>query len=73
MSAAKPFLHKDLSYAVRGVLFDVYNQLGPNLPETFYRDATAVGLEAANIRCQTEKQFNVYYHGVEVGRYSVDI
>lgn len=73
MTTAKPFLHKQLSYAVRGVLFDVYNQLGPNLPETFYRDATAVGLEAANIRCQTEKPFSVYYHGVEVGRYSVDI
>ncbi|HFQ94056.1 MAG TPA: GxxExxY protein [Anaerolineae bacterium] len=73
MNTVKPFLHKDLSYAVRGVLFDVYNCLGPNLPESFYREAAAVGLEAAHIKCQTEKQFSVHYHGVEVGRYFVDI
>ena len=37
-------IHKELSYQVRGVLFNVYNTLGPNLPERFYRDATAVGV-----------------------------
>lgn len=66
-------IHKELSYTVRGVLLDVHNSLGPNLPENFYRDASAIGLETAGIRCQTEKQFDVYYRGVEVGRYYVDM
>ena len=65
-------IHKKLNYKVRGVLFDVYNNLGPNLPENFYRDASAIGFEMVGIRCHIEKQFDVYYRGVEVGRYFVD-
>ncbi|MCB8977661.1 MAG: GxxExxY protein [Ardenticatenaceae bacterium] len=66
-------IHKELSYAVRGVLFDVHNQLGPLLPEKFYQEAVAIGLEANGLACQTEKPFTVYYCGVEVGRYFVDV
>jgi GxxExxY protein len=65
-------LHEELSYRVRGVLFDVYNQLGPMLPENFYQSAVAIGLEAEGIQCETEKQFEVTYRGVQVGRYAVD-
>ena len=67
------FLHKELSYTVRGVLFDVHSQLGSLLPEKFYQTAVATGLENKGIRCVTEKQFDVYYHGVQVGRYFTDI
>jgi hypothetical protein len=52
-------LHKALSYEVRGVLFDVYNALGPLLPERFYQTAVVLGLEKKGTACQTEKQFAV--------------
>ena len=38
-------IHKELSYTIRGVLLKVYNDLGPMLPEKFYQDAIAFGLE----------------------------
>jgi GxxExxY protein len=66
-------IHKDLTYQVRGALFDVHNELGPMLPEAFVRDAIAIRLEEKGIECITEKQFTVYYRGVDVGRYFVDI
>ena len=66
-------IHEELSYAVRGLLFDVYNQLGPTLPENFYQSAIAIGLESKGIRCHTEKQFEVAYRGVQVGRFYVDV
>jgi GxxExxY protein len=66
-------IHQELTYKIRGVLFDVYNQLGPNLPERFYQAAIAIGLEGNGIPCQTEKQFEVIYRGIEVGRYFVDV
>ena len=66
-------IHEELTYKIRGVLFDVYNQLGPNLPERFYQPAIAIGLENCEIACQTEKQFGVNYRDIEVGRYFVDI
>lgn len=66
-------LHQDLTYIVRGVLFDVYNQLGPMLPERYYQEAIAVGLAAKEIKCQTEKAFEVYYRRQRVGLYYVDV
>lgn len=66
-------LHEELSYVVRGVLFDVHNQIGPMLPEQVYNQAVAIGLEKQGIHCQTEKRFEVVYRGVQVGRYAVDV
>ncbi len=66
-------IHEELTYKIRGVFFDVHNELGPNLPEKFYQDAVAIGLEAKGIACQTEKMIEVTYRGVQVGRYFVDV
>jgi GxxExxY protein len=66
-------IHEQLSYAVRGVLFDVHNKLGPGLREEYYRDAVALGLEARGIGCQAEKAFEVYYERERVGLYYVDL
>ena len=66
-------IHRQLSYVVRGVLLDVYNKLGPGLPEDYYRDAVALGLEARGMRCEAEKPFEVYYEGEQVGLYYVDL
>ena len=66
-------IHKELTYTIRGILFDVHNQLGPMLPETFYQQAVAIGLEAKGIKCQTEKAFEVYYREGQVGLYYVDL
>lgn len=65
-------LHEELTYTIRGVLFDIEKQLGPMLPERFYQDAVEIGLTTKRIPCQTEKQFDVTYRGVPVGRYYVD-
>jgi GxxExxY protein len=66
-------IHKDLSYAVKGVLFHVHNALGPSLPERFYQAAVAIGLEAEGIQCEREKSFEVYYRDTRVGLYYVDV
>ncbi len=66
-------LHADLSYQVRGVLFDVYNALGPMLKEAYYRDAVELGLKKQGVTCELEKGFEVYYQGERVGLYYVDV
>ncbi len=66
-------IHPELSYAVRGVLFDVYNVLGPLLNEGFYENAIAIGLGKRGIHCETQKPFEVYYEGERVGLYYVDV
>jgi len=66
-------IHKELSYAVRGVLLDVYNQLGPMLPEKFYQQAVEIGLLAHGLQCEREKSFTVTYRDVQVGLYYTDL
>ncbi|MEN8220031.1 MAG: GxxExxY protein [Pseudomonadota bacterium] len=65
-------IHKKLSYTVRGVMIDVYNQLGPQLPEKIYQKAITYGLRERGITCTPEKQFNVIYQSTLVGEYYVD-
>ena len=66
-------VHPKLSYQVRGVLFDVYNSLGPMLKEEYYRDAIVLGMEKHGITCEPEKSFEVYYECERVGLYYVDV
>ncbi len=69
----KPHLiHKELTYIVRGVLFKVYNQLGPKLPEKLYQKAVTYGLIEQGISCEQEKQFEVIYRNESSGTYYID-
>jgi len=58
-------VHPELSYQVRGVLFDVYNALGPMLKEEYYEDAIVLGLEKRGVACEAEKGFEVYYERIQ--------
>ena len=66
-------IHPELSYAVRGVLLDVYNTLGPCLKEEYYEEAIAIGLETRGIACEMQKPVEVRYAGEQVGLYYVDV
>jgi len=66
-------LHEELTYQVRGVLFDVYNTLGPMLKEDYYRDAIDLGLDKRGIACVPEERFEVFYRDERVGLYYVDL
>ena len=66
-------LHADLTYAIRGVLFHVGNNLWPGLPEKDFQQAVSIGLTKHKISHSLEKQFHVHYRDVEVGRYYCDV
>ncbi len=51
MAQIEKLIENDLSYIIRGCVFDVYNELGPGLLESVY--------EAALIHELTEKGLNV--------------
>jgi GxxExxY protein len=66
-------LHADLTYANRGVLYDVGNHLEPKLPEKYYQEAVSIGLEKRDLPHTLEAEFHVTYRGTEVGRYYCDV
>ncbi len=47
----------ELSYKVRGILFDVYNELGPGLFESVYEEIIAFELKKKKIEFQRQKSF----------------
>ncbi len=66
-------IHPELSYQVRGVMLEVYNALGPQLKEAYYRDAIAIELKECGIACAREKPFEVFYRNERIGLYYVDV
>ncbi len=57
-------LYKDESYAIVGVLFDVYNNLGHGFSEIVYKDAIEYEFKNLGIPFEREKQYRVTYKDV---------
>lgn len=62
----------DLTYKVRGAIFNVYNALGPGHKENVYERALSKELVIAKIPFQTETSLDVNYRGEKVGNYRPD-
>jgi hypothetical protein len=67
-------IHKELTYIVRGVLFDVYNKLGPKLPENFYQKAITYGLSERRVgRARAKPTISFYLLCVVYDEYMVAV
>ncbi len=66
------FLYEDLSYKVRGAIFNVYNTLGFGHKEGVYQKALALEFEKQRIPFVQEKRLSVVYEGKKVGFYQPD-
>jgi GxxExxY protein len=66
-------VHGDLTYQVRGALFEVYNALGPGFKEETYKIATCAELESRGIPVDREFRIDVSYKGTPIDFYKLDI
>ncbi len=59
----------DISYKIRGAIFNVYNNLGPGLLESVYAAALAYELKKLDLKVRREVPVPVYYEDekLEVG------
>lgn len=64
----------DISYKIRGAIFNVYNTFGPGLFESVYVAALGVELRNQGLTCEFEVPIPVYYEGekLEMG-FRIDI
>ena len=51
----------DLTYIIRGCIFDVYNELGPGLFESVYESALAYELRKKDLNIKTQVALPVVY------------
>jgi GxxExxY protein len=65
--------HEDITRAIIGAAFEVYNVLGYGFLEKVYQLAMQVELQARGFKADTESEILVKYKGVKVGLYKADL
>lgn len=64
----------DISYKIRGAIFNVYNNLGPGLLESAYEIALRIELEKMGCKVQTQVCLPIVYEGVTIpNAYRIDM
>lgn len=60
-------LENELSYKIRGAIFNVYKAFGPGLFESVYVAALGVELRNQGLSCEFEVPISVDYQGEQLG------
>ena len=55
-----------ISYQIRGAIFDVYNELGPGLLESVYEEAMVFELKKRGLSIQRQLEVPILYKGEEL-------
>lgn len=74
MTQIKKIVENDLSYIIRGCVFDVYNELGPGLLESVYEAALSYELREKGLNVKTQIGLPVKYKDTQLDLgYRIDI
>ena len=65
--------HGEITDAILGAFYDVYNELGHGFLESVYRDAMIVALLSKGLPVEREKAVHVNFRGQPVGLFRTDI
>jgi len=66
-------LYEQETFKIRGVLFRVYNELGPGFLEKIYKRAVIEELDKQKIPYSTEKKFAIHYNNKTIGYNLIDL
>ena len=56
----------DITFHIRGAIFDVYNTLGPGLLESIYEEALCYELTKRKLKVERQKHVPIIYKGTEL-------
>lgn len=65
--------HSELTEAIIGSFYDVFNELGHGFLESVYREAMIVALRARDLSVDREKPVEVRFRGEVVGTFRMDL
>ena len=64
----------EISFQIRGAVFDVYNELGPGLMENVYEKAFIIKLLNRGLQVENQVPIEVLYKGFDLGlKYRLDL
>lgn len=72
MLTKKDLIYPQLSYTIIGILFDVYNTLGPGHKEKYYQKAIALAFKEIGLTFREQVYAPLIYKGKIVGTYYLD-
>lgn len=58
--------NNELTYEIRGAIFDVYNELGPGLLESVYEEALVFELKERGLKVERQREVPIRYKGNEL-------
>ena len=67
------YLHSEITEKIIKAFYKVYNELGFGFLERVYENALYIELEKMNLKCEKQKQIDVFYQDTIVGKYFADI
>jgi len=67
------YKHSELTSAIIGAFYDVYNELGYGFLEKVYENALVYELRKRGYRVLQQAPVEVYYDGLQVGQYFADL
>ena len=56
----------DITYEIRGAIYDVYKELGPGLLESVYEEALCFELEKRGLKVERQVEVPIHYKGNEL-------
>lgn len=65
--------HKELTYQIIGVFYDVYNELGHGFLESVYQRSLALALQSSGLEVRAEVKIPVWFRGHRVGQFEGDL
>lgn len=69
----KDNLHKELTYKIIGVYYDVYNELGHGFLESIYQKSLGFALQSAGLTVCWPISIPVWFRGQQVGQFEGDM
>lgn len=67
-----PLIYADLTYKIRGAIFEVFNQIGFGHKEEVYQKALGIEFAERKIAFEREKNLSVMFKNTRVGTYRPD-
>lgn len=56
----------DITFHIRGAIFDVYNEFGPGALESLYEAALIVALKERGLKVERQVPIDVFFHGTKL-------
>jgi hypothetical protein len=72
MKKRDDLIYPDLCYKIVGILYDVFNEIGPGHKEVLYQKAISIALDKNKVQFSEQVYTPLKYQNEQIGKYFLD-